>query len=206
MGYYDVCRGDAFHPGGYALTRRGISLCGFAAGARVCDIGCGTGGNIDRLRRDFGLRVTGIEPSEGMRGMRQDVLTGELLRLPLENGAADGVLCECVWSLCGEPEKALREINRVLKKDGRLILSDVYARGERPMTGQGPVGNFYTKQEIGRLLDEAGFAPLHFEDRSRELVTFAAQLILDGKLEGCPAHCGVSGKNCGYFLMIAAKR
>lgn len=205
MDYYGVCRGDAFHPGGYALTKHGVSLCGFHAGARICDIGCGTGSNIDKLKNDFSLNVTGVEPSPQMRGARPGIIPADAQDTTLPDEAVDGVLCECVWSLCDDPDQALAEMHRILKKGGKLILSDVYSRGEAA-AGQGPVKNFYPIRQVERFLLKAGFEILVLEDHTKELITLMAQMIMDGKAEDCKTLCRFSGEKSGYFLIIAAKR
>ena len=52
----------------------------------------------------------------------------DLVRLPLAAAACDMVLCECIWNLTAK-ERVLAEFARVLKADGILAITDIYARG-----------------------------------------------------------------------------
>jgi len=53
--------GPALRPGGLELTRRSLALCDLPAGARVVDIGCGTGVTVHYLRRHCRLRAFGLD-------------------------------------------------------------------------------------------------------------------------------------------------
>ena len=95
-------------------------------------------------------------------------------RFPFEDGAFAGVLfCEIIEHLLVDPLAALREIKRVLKPDGVLVLTtpnvnrlENVARmlaGQNiydPYSGYGPYGRHnreYNRQELTALLEHAGF-------------------------------------------------
>ncbi|MGH3041347.1 MAG: class I SAM-dependent methyltransferase [Gaiellaceae bacterium] len=135
--------GTRFHPGGAALTERLIRALGVGRGDAVADIACGVGESSLQLARATGARVIGIDLSAdsiaaarlaaeraGLDGSLE-FLVADAEALPLEDGAVDGVLCEC--SLCTFPDKAraAAEIARILKPGGRLALSDMIAEQER---------------------------------------------------------------------------
>ncbi len=56
-------------------------------------------------------------------------LTGTAETLPVQDHWADVVLMQCVFSLC-EPETAVRELKRVLKPGGMLIITDLLSGTE----------------------------------------------------------------------------
>lgn len=220
--------GPAVRPGGFSLTERGLSACGFRSGARILDVGCGAGASVDFLRRDHGFMAAGVDMSgnlfPGAGGAdRLPLAIARAEALPFSDGCCDGVLCECVLSLVEEPERALREFSRVLRAGGCMILSDVYDRlsgsghGEAGADTDGRKGQLRPMACVERLLEEAGFEMLLREDHTRHLKELAAQLILCGESgAGVRELCTyfASGFSCapasrtvlpGYFLLVARK-
>ncbi|HTG83025.1 MAG TPA: class I SAM-dependent methyltransferase, partial [Geobacteraceae bacterium] len=124
--------GATIRPGGLTLTERGVAFCRFPSGARLLDVGCGAGATVEYLRSRYGFAAAGVDISrlliaEGLvRDPALPLVEAEAEALPVEDGVLDGVLCECVLSLVGEPLRALREFRRVLRPGGHLILSDMY--------------------------------------------------------------------------------
>ncbi len=55
--------GKFLRPGGLALTETALSRCSFSPGARILDVGCGSGGTVEWLIRRHGLRAAGVDPS-----------------------------------------------------------------------------------------------------------------------------------------------
>ena len=93
---------------------------------------------------------------------------------PFEDGSFDVVLfCEVIEHLLMDPLAALREINRVLRTGGRLVLTTPNVNrldnvmsmvaGENiydPYSGHGPYGRHnreYNRHELTRLLEFSGF-------------------------------------------------
>lgn len=97
-------------------------------GARVLDIGCGTGRVVDVLARR-GVRAWGVDPSAEMlaqaRGCRPPgggFKEGRAERLPFKDGWFDGaVMRQVVQHL--ELEAAFGEAARVLRPGGRLAIA-----------------------------------------------------------------------------------
>jgi SAM-dependent methyltransferase len=97
------------------------------AGARhVLDLGAGTGKLTGQLVAR-GLDVVAVDPSDGMlEQLRAAVpgvptMIGTAEEIPLEDGAVDAVLVAQAWHWV-DPERAPREVARVLKPGGRIGL------------------------------------------------------------------------------------
>ncbi|MEV6374303.1 class I SAM-dependent methyltransferase [Micromonospora musae] len=93
------------------------------------DVGSGTGRFTPALAEAFGP-VTGIEPAVRMREIAQahsahpDVryLAGAAEELPVPSGSADYALMFLSWHHVKDKPQAARELTRVLKPGGRLLL------------------------------------------------------------------------------------
>jgi ubiquinone/menaquinone biosynthesis C-methylase UbiE len=93
------------------------------------DVGSGTGRFTPALARAFGP-VTGVEPSVRMRevahaqSQHPDVryLAGSAEDLPVPSGAADYALLFLSWHHVADKPVAVRELVRVLRPGGRVLL------------------------------------------------------------------------------------
>lgn len=98
------------------------------------DIGSGTGRYTPALTRAFGP-VTGVEPSVRMREIAQaqsqhpDVryLAGSAEDMPVPSGSADYALMFLSWAHVQDKPRAARELARVLKPGGRLLLRSQFS-------------------------------------------------------------------------------
>ncbi|MBX7151371.1 methyltransferase domain-containing protein [bacterium] len=98
----------------------------------ILDLGCGSG-MISFYFAQSDARVTGIDVSEDMIGearllfsqnnMNATFAVGDATALNFPDATFDLITCISVLEWIENDEKALREISRVLKKDGILILS-----------------------------------------------------------------------------------
>ena len=124
-----------------AIRQQRQKVVPLAAG-RVLEVGMGSGLNIPFYNPESVEVVWGLEPSEHMRSkagkqveaspieIRWLDLPGE--EVPLEDNSIDTVLL--TYTLCTIPDwkKALEQMRRVLKSDGRLIFCE---HGEAPEEG-----------------------------------------------------------------------
>jgi len=149
---------------------------------RIADVGCGDGALLRSLRAP-GRRLVGVEPFLPAEAAEEDGilwLRGWGEALPLEDGSADAVILQCVFSLC-PPEATAAEVYRVLKPGGTLLLPDLYSEGEElTLTESGLLGRVDRRETL-----EARFAPRFrrevFRDETGALTGLLAQAILDGE-------------------------
>jgi ubiquinone/menaquinone biosynthesis C-methylase UbiE len=233
MPQHDVLRqvtGNTIRPGGLALTERALAVCGLPAGARALDVGCGTGGTLEQLAIAHGFAAVGCDLSATrLREGRRRVPTLAMVQapaecLPIAGESVDVILAECTLSVTGMQEQLLAECLRVLRAEGFLIVSDLYARNPAsdPALRQAARGSCFgglcSKTQIADSLEAKGFRMILWEDHSQALKDLAVQLILtNGSLEPfwCSASAGFAGADVqkmvarsrpGYFLLIARKR
>ena len=121
------------------IRRRRSTLLRGARG-RVVEIGAGTGLNIARYP-DGIAELLLIEPEPAMRrrlarrlqrhGRVARIVDAPAERLPLADGSVDTVVSTLVLCTVDDPERALREIARVLRPDGQLLfIEHVRARSQ----------------------------------------------------------------------------
>ncbi|MBQ9014629.1 MAG: class I SAM-dependent methyltransferase [Firmicutes bacterium] len=226
-------------PGGQKLTDRGIELAKLRSGARVLDIGCGRGDTVAHLGEDLGMQAEGIdinlakisEAREAHPGADVKFGDGEFLDSYM-SFTFDGILMEGSLSLINMPDEALHEAYCVLKKGGRLIISDFYEKD--PEEGQMAAvrieadrqsriphregdcedrslkfvdfrfeGAFY-QQPLIRQLEETGFQVTAFEDRSEDLSGCSPEDLMQLN-KYLKTEAGGRKRSIGYFLLTAVK-
>lgn len=128
------------------------------AGTTVLDVGCGIGGSSRMLAREYGFSVTGLTISPGQVKRAQELtpedldaqfVVGDALALPYPDACFD-----VVWSIEAGPhmpdkELYAREMLRVLKPGGHLVVADWNQRDDR----QRPL-NFWEQPVMRQLLDQ----------------------------------------------------
>ena len=116
----------------YRSLRRAIALAEVRPGARFLDVGCGTGRWVRRYR-ELGFSAVGVDATFGMlriaraHDTQAPLTTGLAQSLPFSDAAFDclsdiTVVQHIPYEL---QSKALREMVRVIKPGGRLILMEV---------------------------------------------------------------------------------
>lgn len=162
----------------------------------LLDIGCGRGERLAFLADIFpAASFFGVDIDQAnlltaqTRCPAAETVLADAASLPFEPESFDVVLCECSFSLFELPEQCAAEMFRVLRPEGTLILSDLYAglpeKAVQAPGGCGTVRGFYPQSFFKNTLTEAGFSLNSYTDRSRDLKSMAAQMILDGTFSCC---------------------
>jgi ubiquinone/menaquinone biosynthesis C-methylase UbiE len=216
--------GDTVRPGGYELTQRAVEFCGLEAGSRLLDVGCGSGASVEFLIEKFKLDAMGIDPSAEMLALGLQrcaglpIFRGSAEKLDFAGESIDAVLSECSLSHYADMHQALREFHRVLSANGRLIVSDIYIRGDRFQNEAFDHRSSVMKPEIVlRHLKAHGFEVILFEDHTDKLIQLNIDIIMKyGSVEKLLEEarkrhiaCDVleGGHRCqlGYYLLAAQK-
>jgi SAM-dependent methyltransferase len=185
----------------YLSELRAIGLLVPRAGVSV-EIGIGSG----RFAKPLGINI-GIEPSSAMRNIAHkrsiDVIDGVAESLPIASGRLDNALMVTTICFVADLEVSLREVYRVLKPTGRLVvgfvdrksfLGPVYERRKRGSVFYS-VADFYSTEELVRLLTAAGFSKFEF----RQTIFHDLQKIR--KVEAIK-----KGHGEGAFVVVAASK
>lgn len=105
-----------------------LALADPVAGARLLDVGCGTGFALP-VATARGLRAVGCDPSTGMlaagRAVRPDapLVAADTINLPYRDASFDVVTASFCLQLVRKIETALFDIKRVLKPGGVLVVA-----------------------------------------------------------------------------------
>lgn len=118
-----------------AYKRRSHELLHLEEGDRIIDIGCGAGDDVFTLAEHVGPtgNVIGIDKSESLieeatsrSGDTPEVSfrTDDVMELSFEDGTVDGCRADRVFQHLDDPPAALREMRRVTRGGGRIVVSD----------------------------------------------------------------------------------
>ena len=106
-----------------------VRLSGLGAGARVADLGCGSGVFTELLRRR-GYSAVGIDISPKLVAVGRakypglELIEGDAENLPFAAGSLDGVLLSGLVHHFPDPRRLAAEVSRVLKPGGRFVAFD----------------------------------------------------------------------------------
>jgi ubiquinone/menaquinone biosynthesis C-methylase UbiE len=118
-----------------------MAYSGVKEGDTVLDLGSGAGLDLLLAAKRTGPsgKVIGVDMTDemiatanriiGRSGVKNvEVRKGFIEDIPVESGTVDWVISNCVINLSPEKEKVFDEIYRVLKRGGKMLISDVVAR------------------------------------------------------------------------------
>jgi ubiquinone/menaquinone biosynthesis C-methylase UbiE len=115
-----------------ATTRETLARLSIRPTDRVLDVGCGTGTLLQQLHRACATaQLAGVDPVSAMLNVARrrlpstvELREGWADRLPYDDGSFDVVVSCNMFHYIRRPVAALREMNRVLRKGGELVITD----------------------------------------------------------------------------------
>ena len=145
------------------------------------DLGSGTGRFTPALAEAFGGPVFGVEPSDRMRAAAQGgsahpavtYLAGEGAKMPLPSASADFLLMFLSFHHMPDQAAATREIARVVRSGGRVILRSTFReripnhwfRSFFPRSQAIEEAMFPSTGEAAALFEAAGFSMVAFVEQ-----------------------------------------
>ncbi len=140
---------------------------------KVLDIGCGSGINTEELK-EAGFEVAGVDVSENaiFEAKRKypeiEFSVAGIEKLPFPDETFDAIYCTEVVEHIYDTEMAVKELLRVLKKEGYLFLSVPYHGFlknlilvlfdfKKHFDPSGPHIRFFTQNSLQKLLENNGF-------------------------------------------------
>lgn len=170
-----------------------VALAGLREGEVVVDLGCGggldvllAGKRVGSAGRAIGIDMTPDMIERAKAGAAKVAATNvefhlsRIDELPLQDATIDCVISNCVINLVPDKARAFREILRVLKPGGRLVVSDIALKQSLPEDVADDIPAYVACiagalgiTEYERMLREAGFAAVVVQDTGADLNSYA---------------------------------
>ena len=207
---------------------------GLDAATAIVDIGCGTGYLMKRLMERFpGVAITGVEIDQALvdrakqmfiqrGGPKPLIVNGSIQKTTLPDSAFDVAVSRLVLEHLSDPLEALREVRRILKPDGRIIMIDndfdFHLRTWPPVPELDTLYSAYCAARekdgghprIGRqlpvLLRQAGFSQVNMEILFAHSADQGDEPFLKSEGSGIPAQLVRSGFLDQSILASMSKR
>lgn len=147
----------------------------------ILDVGCGTGSILKEIISTKKVNAAGVDLSEKMLavarehlGTAVDLRNGDSEHLPWEGEQFHMVLCSDSFHHYPNPEAVLREMKRVLRPGGKIILADPWLPSPirqimnvfMPFNKDGDV-RMYSGKEIKKMLAACGLKFISWERAGR---------------------------------------
>ncbi len=171
-----------------------IALANLKKGEVVLDLGSGAGfdcflaaNKVGKTGKVIGVDMT-VEMIEKARDNARknkynnvEFRLGEIENLPVADNSIDVVISNCVINLSPDKKKVFKEVFRVLKPGGRLMVSDIVLLGKLPNTIKnsvmayvGCVAGAELKKYYLQLIKSAGFKNVKVLDETNYPIDFVA--------------------------------
>ena len=165
-----------------------VKELGIKPGYYVLDIGSGTGALLPFLIAELGDegKIFALDFSAEMLGQAQaknfppivGFAQADVLAIPLADNSLDLAICNSVFPHFNDKAKALKEIARVLRDNGRLVICHTMSRAmlnqlHRSVGGVIAHDLLPDESRMRRLIKQAGLKITHFEDSSERYLVIA---------------------------------
>jgi ubiquinone/menaquinone biosynthesis C-methylase UbiE len=165
-----------------------VKELGIKPGYYVLDIGSGTGVLLPFLIAELGDegKIVALDFSAEMLGQAQaknfppivGFAQADVLAIPLADNSVDLAICNSVFPHFNDKVKALKQIARVLRNNGRLVICHTMSRETLNRLHQSAGGIVASdllpnESQLRRLTKQAGLKITHFEDSPERYLVIA---------------------------------
>jgi len=169
-----------------------VAIASLKQGETVLDLGSGGGFDCFIARKQVGEtgRVIGVDMTPDMITLARknaekskyknvEFRLGEIEYLPVADNSVDVVISNCVINLALDKQQVFNETYRVLKKGGRLSISDIVATAEIPIKHKkdlymisGCMGGAEHIDQLKTMLQKAGYKSIKItlKNNSKEII------------------------------------
>jgi ubiquinone/menaquinone biosynthesis C-methylase UbiE len=217
---------DQFHGRGLEATEDMAELVAVRPTDHLLDVGSGLGGPARWLSTRFGCRITGIDLTAEFCAIaehftrligldaRVGFQVGNALAMPFDDGTFDGAYSMFVSMNIADKAQLYREIHRVLKSGGWLVLSEI-ARGEdgdvlypTPWAATAAQSFLSTVEDTQKGLRSAGFEVEQVKNDLNRALDFGARsraMVERGEKPPYRANALIHGDAAGATLANVAR-
>ncbi|MCW4030794.1 MAG: arsenite methyltransferase [Candidatus Bathyarchaeota archaeon] len=172
------------------------ALASLKQGETVLDLGSGGGIDAFLAAKKVGEagRVIGVDMTKEMiqkarltaqkNGYKNvEFRLGEIEDLPVDDNSIDVIISNCVINLSPNKKKVFQEAYRVLKPNGRMLISDIVTEGELPEQIQksisawaGCVAGAQERKQYLKTIGDSGFKEINIVSESTFTVDISKEL------------------------------
>lgn len=162
------------------------ALAGLKSGETVLDLGSGAGFDCFLAANKVGEngKVIGVDMTpEMIQKAKENAVKnnyknvefrlGEIEKLPVDDDTIDAVISNCVINLSPDKKQVFKETFRVLKKGGRIMVSDIVLLKELPCHVKNSVQAYIScvsgavlKEDYIKSIKEAGFSDVKITEEN----------------------------------------
>ncbi|WP_040390322.1 methyltransferase domain-containing protein [Catelliglobosispora koreensis] len=223
------------------LTQAIIDATSLKPGQRLLDVGCGNGRPAVLAAQQTGVTAVGVNlstqqiedanklASEAGLGDKVTFAVEDAMHLPYEDASFDAVWAIEILSHTSDRVAAMREMLRVLRPGGRIVVSDVSERVKlddaqrEGLFAAFLMTSIVSHTDYPKLLSEAGFAEVKVQDLSGEVGLTLTKVLdtypqkraaiaaaygeemADALARDFPTMSAMQRDNLGYLLMSGVR-
>jgi ubiquinone/menaquinone biosynthesis C-methylase UbiE len=226
-----------YHPGGLETTEAMLKEARVSKGVHVLDVASGIGDTAIYVAANLEASVTGVDLSQKMviyanalaKGVELDTritfLIADAESLPFKDNVFDAAISECSLCLFPNMQKTLFEMQRVVKPESKVVVSDVVLNKTLPpklnnfLLQASCIAGAKTLSEYISEFEKAGLTKIATTDLSHKVIRQICQYLENSKkspkeimrigksmVESFPERCSMKTlQTISFYLWLTGK-